>query len=99
MSDTCVWGQDDDGNWDTSCGNTFVFIDGDPAENRFAYCPYCGGNLLGNAAIRADDPRVDMMREGREKHGSKYIENAPPKPDIIPPSQPKRDNPYFGREK
>jgi hypothetical protein len=45
-----------------------------------------------------EDPRVDMMREGKEKHGKKDIENAPPKPNIVPPPQPKKDDPYYGRE-
>jgi hypothetical protein len=40
--DPCLWKKNGDGFWDTSCGNTFEFIDGDPSENLFCFCPYCG---------------------------------------------------------
>jgi len=38
----CIWKADDEGNWGTQCGNLFAFNDGDPLDNRFAFCPYCG---------------------------------------------------------
>lgn len=38
----CLWQQDEDGNYDTECGNRFVFIYGTPEDNGFKFCPYCG---------------------------------------------------------
>lgn len=42
----CVWMQDSDGPWNTSCGHVFEFIDGGPHENGATWCQYCGGKLL-----------------------------------------------------
>jgi DNA-binding XRE family transcriptional regulator len=42
---SCRWTEDEDGNWDTACGETFTFIDGGPKENKTRFCPYCGGKL------------------------------------------------------
>lgn len=45
----CYWSQDDyggDETWETSCGNAFVFDDGGPKENAFAFCGYCGKPLV-----------------------------------------------------
>lgn len=50
---TCVWKQDDDGNWDTQCDNLFIIIDGTPAENSMQFCPYCG------KTINEGDPNAD----------------------------------------
>ena len=38
----CTWEADSEGNYSTSCGETFTLIDGTPEENRMKYCPYCG---------------------------------------------------------
>lgn len=49
----CEWKQDTDYEtaiWHTSCGEAFVFNDGDPEENFLKFCCYCGGRLT---AIRA----------------------------------------------
>lgn len=47
MSKSCQWKYDEfEDSWDTSCGNKFSFIDGNPHENGFAYCCYCGGDLM-----------------------------------------------------
>lgn len=32
--------------WQTTCGNVWVFINGDPKENNCRFCPYCGGKIL-----------------------------------------------------
>ena len=37
----CIWTEDEDGNWDTACGETWVF-EGGPKENRVRLCPSCG---------------------------------------------------------
>ena len=41
----CKWEETQDGNWETECGNLFIFELGTPTENRFKYCPYCGKQL------------------------------------------------------
>jgi hypothetical protein len=41
----CLWGKDEDGVWETSCGNLHEFIEGDPADNYYLFCPYCGKPL------------------------------------------------------
>lgn len=38
----CEWKEDEDGNWDTGCGNTFSFDEGGPEENKSKFCCYCG---------------------------------------------------------
>lgn len=44
--ESCRWMQDaDDGAWDTGCNERFEFTHGEPADNHFAFCPYCGGRI------------------------------------------------------
>jgi hypothetical protein len=38
----CIWTEDEDGNWRTECGNQFIMIDGNPYDNGFIFCAYCG---------------------------------------------------------
>lgn len=45
IANECIWTEDGDGFWETSCGNTFVVEDGTPYDNKMKFCPYCGGNL------------------------------------------------------
>ena len=43
---TCEWTHnDDDGYWDTSCGEAWRFDDGGPKENNMNFCPCCGKTL------------------------------------------------------
>ncbi len=46
----CIWkqdnGYDDDGSWNTSCGEMFVFIDDTPKGNGMKFCCYCGSRLI-----------------------------------------------------
>lgn len=46
----CLWTENDLGIWETACGNAFELTTGTPAENRFAFCPYCGACLQEGAA-------------------------------------------------
>lgn len=49
---SCTWAVDDDGIWQTQCGNAFYFeVDG-PHENKFKFCPYCGSGM---DAVHAPD--------------------------------------------
>jgi hypothetical protein len=46
MSDVCEWlsTEDFDGDpfYETNCGESFCFIEGDVKYNGIKYCPYCG---------------------------------------------------------
>ena len=42
---SCRWSEDKDGNWDTACGECFVFDAGGPIENRARWCLYCGRRI------------------------------------------------------
>jgi hypothetical protein len=42
---TCIWKDDGEGNWDTSCGERFIILEGTPDENKMKFCTYCGGVL------------------------------------------------------
>lgn len=57
----CLWVPDDDGSWDTACGNKHLFIDGDAADNLYMHCPYCGGKLI--------EPNYDTAMRAGEGEG------------------------------
>ena len=42
---TCTWTEDEDGAFETGCGDMFDFTNDGPSENGFKFCPYCGGEL------------------------------------------------------
>lgn len=42
----CGWEQDDDGIWQTECGNAFELNAGTPEDNHMEFCPYCGKVLI-----------------------------------------------------
>lgn len=52
--ETCEWKLDneDANNWESACGHSFWFEEGDPKENKMKYCPFCGRQLT----QRAPDP-------------------------------------------
>lgn len=52
----CAWQEDEDGVYDTSCGNRFEFIEGGVADNNMTFCPYCGGTI--------DEHQYNDMPEG-----------------------------------
>ena len=59
---SCVWTPDDDGVYETGCGQAHMFEDGGPSENHYRFCPYCGYPLAQKcsicmAVIPADSPR------------------------------------------
>jgi hypothetical protein len=41
----CDWREDEDGNWNTGCGNKHVLLSGTPAHNGMKFCCYCGASL------------------------------------------------------
>jgi rRNA maturation endonuclease Nob1 len=46
MIGRCDWLEDDDGNWETSCGECFYFEAGSPHDNKCMFCGFCGGRLI-----------------------------------------------------
>ena len=42
---TADWSPDDDGIWDTACGERFVIVAETPTLNRMRFCCYCGSKL------------------------------------------------------
>ena len=42
----CHWRGDEDGNWDTDCGECFCVEEGTPQENTYNFCPSCGKKLV-----------------------------------------------------
>ena len=60
----CIWTEDDDGIYLTSCENAFEFMNGSPEDNHMKFCPYCGKLLRqkGGKKFRDttnDDENVD----------------------------------------
>lgn len=41
----CTWTEDSNGLYNTECGHIFECMEGDPSENGFIYCPYCGDEI------------------------------------------------------
>jgi PHP family Zn ribbon phosphoesterase len=47
----CEWTFDlVDDFYQTTCGNAFTFTEGDPEDNYFIYCPYCGFKIKEGAS-------------------------------------------------
>lgn len=46
----CIWEYNSDkfgeDTWQTSCGNSFILLEGVPNDNKMKYCCYCGGSLI-----------------------------------------------------
>ncbi len=43
---SCQWKFDNDGYYQTTCGNGWSFDDGGIPDNGVNYCPYCGGKVF-----------------------------------------------------
>lgn len=41
----CAWSANEDGAYETTCGNIFEFNADGPTENGFKFCPYCGASI------------------------------------------------------
>lgn len=55
----CRWTVDQDGSWDTGCGEKFQFTEGGPFDHGLEYCGYCGQTLQEAA------PAVSRETEGK----------------------------------
>ena len=38
----CVWREDYEGNWKSSCRKLWSFEEDSPADNDVRFCPWCG---------------------------------------------------------
>ena len=51
MSGTCEWKLSEidftngEEGYETQCDNLFTFDEGTVKDNRFKYCPFCGGKI------------------------------------------------------
>jgi hypothetical protein len=63
MSETkrpvCAWTEDADGDWETTCGQMFILLEGKPTDNDMKFCCYCGGEL---AQVDYTDNEDDAAR-------------------------------------
>ena len=58
VEQTCTWFQDgdsDSGVYGTSCGHYFQIEDGTPADNKMAWCCYCGKKLAQELIAENED--------------------------------------------
>ena len=57
--ETCAWQKDSDewegDQWDSACGEKYVFVEGGPADNGHKFCHGCGKPLvvIGDAAMES----------------------------------------------
>ena len=42
----CSWVENDCGIYETDCKEAFQFEAGQRHDNRFKFCPYCGGKIV-----------------------------------------------------
>lgn len=54
----CVWTWNDpvENEWASACGEYHVFEEGDPADNHFTHCPFCGGEIK---TVKLDESEDD----------------------------------------
>lgn len=45
-TEICKWKENENGAWETECGEIFEFTAGTPRENGFNHCVYCGKKLV-----------------------------------------------------
>ena len=55
VTDKCEWVEDDEGNFETSCGEMFTFADGTPSDNAMKFCCYCGKELSEKPYVEPED--------------------------------------------
>lgn len=52
---SCEWHEDEDGIWETSCGQSWTFPEGGPEDNGMKFCHQCGKHLI----ARPQNPEAD----------------------------------------
>jgi hypothetical protein len=71
--ESCRWTHDEEnGIWNTACGEAHLFEEGGPAENEHRFCPYCGGALTLDGVPVAPAP---INREARHTTQCKRYDN------------------------
>lgn len=68
MNEVCIWQQDCDGLWGTSCGHNFEFNTGTPRENGARFCLYCGHQLR-QRAYRDPSHRPNVLKPAPRTRG------------------------------
>lgn len=51
-SEPCVWSENAEGWWETTCQNEFSLTNGTPEDNGMNFCPYCGHELQEQVYVR-----------------------------------------------
>lgn len=63
----CVWREEDNFHetfWESDCDKSFVFTQGGtPADNNFAFCPFCGKVMNGRQIDLANLERIRELAE------------------------------------
>jgi len=59
MSETCLWTEDYDGTWETSCKHAFVLSTDMPSDNDMRFCCYCGKPLEERPYVEEDEEDDD----------------------------------------
>lgn len=67
-SEPCIWSEDEDGYWNTACGEAWILNDGGPSDNRCNYCFYCGKPIEEKLFVYEDD--LDAAMEEEEEKGN-----------------------------
>ena len=49
----CEWKRDNDGIWNTGCGEMFEFTHDGPGENKARFCQYCGNQISASKRTEA----------------------------------------------
>lgn len=62
---TCNWKADEDGIYATGCHQLFWFDSGDIAENKFAFCPYCGQQIIESKSDEISEPFAAKGQDGK----------------------------------
>lgn len=82
MTETCLWTEDEDAVWHTSCGHTFEVNNMEtPTENGFKFCCYCGRAIkeqgwdVAAAALEGKD-NDEQLRRDMEDYGPETAGDA-----------------------
>lgn len=61
----CDWEENEDGWWNSDCGNAFEFSNGSPIYNEFKCCPYCGKTLTETPYSEEEDSSANRELDGK----------------------------------
>ena len=52
---TCTWTEDNEGVYNSACGEAFEFNEGGPEENNMLFCCYCGKKIMVKKYVESED--------------------------------------------